>query len=108
MAEHTALPWTKWNERTIIGGDGYAILTVDQAVCFAADWEDSAGEIERTEEEAEANAHFIVQAVNAHEGLVSALRAAAWEIHKGHGVPVEVCRNELCTQLRVAMATARS
>lgn len=74
QAAHTPTPWVNQSDRTIIGGDGYTVATVDQAYAFAANW--TGAEIERPEIEAAANAAIIIRAVNAHAELLAACLAA--------------------------------
>lgn len=73
---HTSTPWRIKNSSSPVAHERVRILGADgESVASSAAYR-SAGE-------AEANAEFICQAVNAHEALYSALKAIEKQFHKG-------------------------
>jgi hypothetical protein len=100
MGMHTKLPWSLVEARTRHGhlcevhaGDGYDVATV----------------YGRDPDEREANAAFIVKAVNAHETLISALRAVEQDavyIENGENAISDKVRDMVRTALESVRETA--
>lgn len=103
QAQHTPTPWHRnippaYKYPTIFAGRNTHVARV---VC----------ESDTTEAEQEANADFIVRAVNSHAALVDALeyvRATLMACGNGNGVTIDMAGTIICmTKLNGALAIAR-
>ncbi len=130
--KHTPLPWTVsdyYEEEAgpaIIGADGYPIADVEDTAIME-DWVNALGlpddhwaeypgqaYIERPMEEFQANAEFIVRAVNNHEALLQTLRDAedalkgmVYDFEHNTGENVDADINHTMETIEQALAKAK-